>query len=406
MTQYDRLPNREAIAHFNGKVILTAQDYAQVKAYEHALAFTVAKIADKDMLKEVHQAMKEAIQNGTTFYDFQKRLKPYLLAKGWLAPVGEPADEELKAYQKQLGQRLKTIYHTNKQTAYAAGQWQRIQRTKEFFPYLQYMPSLSVNQRDGHKRYYHLVRPVDDPIWASIMPPNGFGCKCWVKQLTKTDAQKIGISDDDKLHDLPKPDFDHNHDRLTALLKLAEDKHGMAFGEKIRKHLDEMMLGVARDKGVIVVGFQHILPNTQNALTLSKDPHGNNRLSEGVLADKWEQYHNVKLERYDAIKHKVLVIDDPADYAVISGLSPKLWKTLDFMFTLEPGANKTEFNRSFNKSGKAWEKRKARIVQHLEKADIIPMYLKYMNTETRVKIISFVLSLPQEYRKKIVLIKD
>ena len=166
------------------------------------------------------------------------------------------------------------------------------------------------------------------------------------------------------------------------------------------------MLGVARDKGVIVVGFQHILPNTQNALTLSKDPHGNNRLSEGVLADKWEQYHNVKLERYDAIKHKVLVIDDPADYAVIGKLDPKLWETLDFMFTLEPGANKMEFNRSFNKSGKAWEKRKTRIMQHLEKADIIPMYLKHMDTETRVKILSFVLSLPQEYRKKIVLIKD
>lgn len=49
MSQYDRLPNREAITHFNGKVLLTSQGYAEVKAYEHALAFTVAQIADKDM---------------------------------------------------------------------------------------------------------------------------------------------------------------------------------------------------------------------------------------------------------------------------------------------------------------------------------------------------------------------
>ncbi len=176
MNQYDRLPNHEAIAHFNGKVLLTSQGYAEVKAYEHALAFTVAQIADKDMLSDVHKAMKDAVENGTLFHDFQKHLKPYLMAKGWLAPTGEITSDVLREHQKHLGQRLKTIYHTNKQTAYAAGQWERIQQTKEFLPYLQYMPSLSENKRDSHQRYYGLVRPVDDPIWASLMPPNGFNC--------------------------------------------------------------------------------------------------------------------------------------------------------------------------------------------------------------------------------------
>lgn len=160
-----------------------------------ALAFTVAQIADKDMLKEVHQAMQQAIQNGTAFHDFQKRLKPYLLARGWLAPTGEITSDVLREHQKHLGRRLKTIYHTNKQTAYAAGQWERIQQTKEFLPYLQYMPSLSVNKRDGHKRYYGIIRPVDDPIWASLIPPNGFNCKCWVKQITKSEAKRQGISE-------------------------------------------------------------------------------------------------------------------------------------------------------------------------------------------------------------------
>lgn len=248
----DRLPNTEAIAHFNGKVLLTTQHYAELKAYEHALAFTVAKIADKDMLTEVHKAMKQAMENGTSFSDFKKQLKPYLLARGWLGLTDSKADKQYLAH------RLRTIYHTNKATAYSAGQWERIQKTKEFLPYLQYMPSLSVNRRDSHKPYYNLVRPVDDPIWTSIMPPNGFGCKCWVKQLTKTRAQKIldeqakdGIVYDIEMEEVKHPltgemmavpkgvhfSFNHNHDRLTAMLKLAEDKHGSQFTKQLKAEL-------------------------------------------------------------------------------------------------------------------------------------------------------------------------
>ncbi|STZ63923.1 phage head morphogenesis protein, SPP1 gp7 family [Moraxella lacunata] len=254
---HERLPNREAIASFNGKVLLTTQHYAELKAYEHALAFTVARIADKDMLTEVHKAMKQAIENGTSFADFKKALKPYLMAKGWLAPTfkNDNVDDDKEAfrdYQKHLGHRLRTIYHTNKATAYAGGQWERIQRTKELLPYLQYMPSVSANKRDNHKQFYGMVRPVDDPIWASIMPPNGFGCKCWVKQLTKTRAKKIldeqaekGIVYDIDMEQVKHPltgemmtvpkgvhfSFNHNHDRLTALLKLAEEKHGKEFAD-------------------------------------------------------------------------------------------------------------------------------------------------------------------------------
>lgn len=161
------LPNKEAIIHFQGKTLLTSQSYLDVKAYEHALAFTVAKMVDQDLLKMTRDAILSAMQNGTDFRDFKRTLMPYLNSQGW----GNFTDDKTL-----LNRRLRTIYHTNKQTAYAAGRWQRIQQTKGFFPYLQYMPSLSAKQRDSHTRYYGLLRPVDDPIWQSIFPPNGFGC--------------------------------------------------------------------------------------------------------------------------------------------------------------------------------------------------------------------------------------
>ncbi len=121
-------------------------------------------------------------------------------------------------------------------------------------PYLQYLPSLSTNKRDSHTAYYGLVRPVDDPIWQSIFPPNGFGCKCRTKQLTKEQAQKIldeqaekGIVYDIETEQVKHPltgemvstpkgvhfSFNHNHDRLSAMLKLAEERHGVLFAKDI-----------------------------------------------------------------------------------------------------------------------------------------------------------------------------
>lgn len=86
-SSFDRLPNKETEKYFNQKSLITSAEFAKLKAYEHALAFTVAGIADKDMLTEVHKAMTQAMTNGTSFHDFKKTLKPYLMAKGWLAPT-------------------------------------------------------------------------------------------------------------------------------------------------------------------------------------------------------------------------------------------------------------------------------------------------------------------------------
>ena len=251
---YKRLESTEATAHFNNKSLLTSTSHYDVLAYEHAIAFTVAGMTEQDLLQDTYALMQQAIKDGLPFNEFKKQLMPQLTKKGWLAKGFAHTDGTLdkvatKDYERYLGRRLKTIYHTGKQTAYAAGRWQRIQNSKERMPYLQYMPSLSTHQRDDHKQYYGLVRPVDDPIWTKIYPPNGFGCKCWVKQLSTKQAEKIGISKPIELETdtIKNPhtgkmiettkgvhfSFNHNFDRLSALLKVAQDKHSVSFSKQL-----------------------------------------------------------------------------------------------------------------------------------------------------------------------------
>ncbi len=251
---FQPLPNKEAIATFNGKTLMTSWHYLDMLAQEHATAFTVAKMMDKDMLEEVYQAMQQAIENGTPFNDFQKRLKPYLMARGWWGEkvkMTDPKTNEVKEVALGSTRRLKTIFHTNKSTAYASGQWERIQKTKEYFPYLKYMPSVSIHKREEHKRYYNLVLPVEHEAWRYLFPPNDYHCRCWVKQLTKKQAEKEKISDDFniKFEDFVnertgktvktpidiEPSFAHNHSRLETVLQLAEEKHGKTFAQKLRQ---------------------------------------------------------------------------------------------------------------------------------------------------------------------------
>ena len=43
---------------------------------------------------------------------------------------------------------------------------------------------------EQHLRWNNLIRPKDDPIWNSIFPPNGYGCKCYTVAVTEARKQK------------------------------------------------------------------------------------------------------------------------------------------------------------------------------------------------------------------------
>lgn len=253
------LVNREALKHLKGKRSHISFAWQDTASYEHAVSFTVAKMMDEDMLGETRAAVTDALANGTDFATFQKRLKPYLMARGWWgqAVMGDPDTGEIQKVQLGSTRRLRTIYHTNLHTAYAAGQWERIQRNKKLFPYLKYIPSDAAEPRESHKPFYGMVLPVDDPFWSTHFPPNGWGCKCNVRALTREQAEKTGISKSPVLKDVEhintrtgeveyypegvNPSFAHNPgDRLGALLQMAQEKHGDAFARGLLDDLERL----------------------------------------------------------------------------------------------------------------------------------------------------------------------
>lgn len=190
-------PPPEASKFLRNKSLRPSFHWQDVEPEEHAVAFTVAKATQVDVLETIRDEVQRAIDEGVPFAEFQKTLKPRLEKLGWWgkAEMSDPLTGDKITAQLGSPRRLRTIYRANLRSARAAGQWERIQRTKQALPYLEYRLGPSERHRPHHEAKEGMVLPADDPFWSSWYPPNGWGCKCWVRQLTQRGAETRGISE-------------------------------------------------------------------------------------------------------------------------------------------------------------------------------------------------------------------
>jgi len=181
------LPFEEAKKYIEGKKqVLPTETWRDITQSAHAKAFVIAGVSNLELLTDVHKIIAENMKNGVSFSDFRKNFRQKVAEKGWVK-----FETETRKYQAW---RTKIIYNTNMQTAFAAGKWQQItsENSKINFPFLQYVHNYygtSKTPRADHLAWNGVVLPVDDDFWQTHYPPNGFGCKCGVKQLTKSEGE-------------------------------------------------------------------------------------------------------------------------------------------------------------------------------------------------------------------------
>ena len=182
---------KQALDYIKNKKLKPAFSYKDVWNEEHAAAFTVAKAMQLDVLSDIKNAVEKAIENGMTFEQFKKELKLTLMQKGWWGrkEMTDPLTGETVNAQLGSDRRLKTIYSTNLRSAYQKGQYDRTMQS-DAHPYLMYRIGASVHHREQHLRYNNLILPKDDPLWNSIFPPNGYGCKCYTVAVTEARKQR------------------------------------------------------------------------------------------------------------------------------------------------------------------------------------------------------------------------
>jgi hypothetical protein len=136
------------------------------------------------------------MDDGLTLESFKKSWMTKPALADWLGrtEMEDPLTGEVVEIKRSPARRLKTIYDANLRSARAAGQWERIERTKDAFPYLEYQLGPSDVHRPHHADKAGLILSVDSPFWDEWMPPNGWGCKCRVRQVTRREGERRGVA--------------------------------------------------------------------------------------------------------------------------------------------------------------------------------------------------------------------
>lgn len=193
---FEPLKNDEAVKHIKSKGLELSYDYTDLMYEAHHKSFTVAKITRLDLLKDMHDAVAKAMEDGTPVETFQKNIKPTLQKKGWWGTkdIINPKTGEIK--EVHIGsRRLKNILHTNRRVAYSQGKWKQQQGFK-CAVYLRYVAKQYGNRREKHQSAHGTVKHRDDTWWEKNYPTNGYGCGCDTTTYTKKEIEKKGWSID------------------------------------------------------------------------------------------------------------------------------------------------------------------------------------------------------------------
>lgn len=183
----------EVLSYFRDRELAPRFSWLDVWAEEHAHAFTVAGVTEARVLAEFRAGIDKAIAGGKGFEAFREEMRQRLTPLGWWGPR-TVADPEGRDPDKRVDftrpRRLEVTFWSNVRSARAAGQWDRIQRTKQALPFLLYVRTTSGDPRPEHLGWAGIILPVDHPWWETHFPPNGWMCKCAVRQISAAQAER------------------------------------------------------------------------------------------------------------------------------------------------------------------------------------------------------------------------
>lgn len=171
------VPFDEAIRFFRAKANVKTDAWNSIDAQTHAVSFAVAGVRDMDALQSIRVAVDKAIADGTTLDEFRRDLKGVIERTGL-------------ALRGKFAWRSRVIFETNLRAAYASGKWAQIQATKQEFPLLRYVAVLDNRTRPQHRAWHGTILPVGHPFWTTHYPPNGWGCRCTVQQVSERDLKR------------------------------------------------------------------------------------------------------------------------------------------------------------------------------------------------------------------------
>ena len=167
---------QEQIAFFRGKLGLPTRTWRDVQRAAHDRAFVVAGAMKADLLRDLHDAVTDAL-GGESLDKFRERFLEAADKHNWRGWAGSGS-------RAGRNWRTRVVYQTNMATSYATGRRRQLMDLAENGgrTYWRYVHSGANEPRPQHKMWgdMRLTLPYNHPFWQTHYPPNGWGCGCSV----------------------------------------------------------------------------------------------------------------------------------------------------------------------------------------------------------------------------------
>jgi SPP1 gp7 family putative phage head morphogenesis protein len=191
------LAPEEAIRLFQSKVPLLRSAFDELTDAYKSRAFTIAYQDSIYAVDLVRAWLEECLVSGANLATFGKGLVEAAEAGG-IARVNPF--------------HAANVFRTNIQTAYNAGRWEmyHVDGLAEEFPLFEYHTVGDDRVRETHARMNGYVAPRNADVWRRWWPPCGYQCRCTVTAISKTEAERGGITASRRRVPEPDPGFAGN----------------------------------------------------------------------------------------------------------------------------------------------------------------------------------------------------
>ncbi len=171
----------EAVEWFADRFPLTQELAAALGVHSGTRAWTIAGVAQLDVVLFVFESLQKAIELGTPFSEWQV----------------DVTDKLTKAWGKRSSHRVKNIYRNATQQSLNAGRWRQMQHpdVKDIRSYILFDGISDARQSDICDAADGTVVHIDDPWLDTHSPQLHHGCRSHLRNIREEDARRRGITD-------------------------------------------------------------------------------------------------------------------------------------------------------------------------------------------------------------------
>lgn len=170
----------EAVSAFRNRVPITRELAAKVNGFSHQRGFTLAGVAQLDVVQQVHASIAEAIRKGTAFEEWKKSIEGALTT----------------AWGKKDSFRIETIFRNATMQAYNAGRREQMLEPDvvRFRPYWLFDGIADQRQSEICRVCDGTLLRFDDPWWNDHTPPLHHRCRSSIRNIRVADANERGVT--------------------------------------------------------------------------------------------------------------------------------------------------------------------------------------------------------------------